>query len=227
MLRRIPQEAHRADIDRARGRDTAWHRGCTACGMTSYHGWMFQAQLPPAPRGRSRPPALIRDAREEDLGAIARIYAHHVNHGLASFEELPPTIEELRTRRAAVLDSGLPYLAAELHGEVAGYAYASTYRPRPAYRYTIEDSVYVEEGLRGRGLGRALLAALIERCERGPWRQMLAVIGDSANAGSIALHRRLGFRYVGNLESVGFKLGRWVDTVLMQRALGAGDRCRP
>ncbi len=186
--------------------------------MTSYHGWMFQAQRRCAPR--PRPTALIRDALEEDLGAIERIYAHHVRHGLASFEEVPPTIDELRARRAAVLDSGLPYLAAELDGEVVGYAYAGAYRPRPAYRYTIEDSVYVEEGLRGLGLGGALLATLIERCEAGPWRQMLAVIGDSANAGSIALHRRLGFRYVGNFESVGFKLGRWVDTVLMQRALG-------
>lgn len=195
--------------------------------MTSYHGWMFEARPPPAPRARPRPAPLIREAGEEDLGAIARIYAHHVNHGLASFEEVAPTIEEWRARRAAVLDSGLPYLAAELHGEVVGYAYASTYRPRPAYRYTIEDSVYVEAGLRGLGLGSALLAALIERCEAGPWRQMLAVIGDSANASSIALHRRLGFRYVGNFESVGFKLGRWVDTVLMQRALGAGDRSRP
>jgi phosphinothricin acetyltransferase len=193
--------------------------------MTSYHGWMFQVQVPPAPR--PRPAVLIRDAREEDLGAIARIYAHHVSYGLASFEEVPPTIDELRARRAAVLGCGLPCLAAEAHGEVVGYAYAAHYRPRPAYRYTIEDSVYVEEGQRGSGFGRALLTALIERCEAGPWRQMLAVIGDSANAGSIALHRRLGFRYVGNFESVGFKLGRWVDTVLMQRALAAGERRRP
>ena len=189
--------------------------------MTSYHGWMFQAQ-PPPPRPRPRPAALVRDARDEDLGAIARIYAHHVSHGLASFEEVPPTIGELRSRRAAVLEAGLPYLAVELHDEVVGYAYASIYRSRPAYRYTIEDSVYVEEGLRGLGLGGGLLAALIERCEAGPWRQMLAVIGDSANGGSIALHRRLGFSYVGTFDSVGFKLGRWVDTVLMQRALGAG-----
>jgi phosphinothricin acetyltransferase len=178
-------------------------------------------------RSPPRPTALIRDALDEDLATIARIYAHHVNHGLASFEEVPPTIAELRTRRAAVLDSGLPYLAAELDGEVVGYAYAGVYRPRPAYRYTIEDSVYVEEDRRGLGFGGALLAALIERCQGGPWRQMLAVIGDSANAASIALHRRLGFRHVGNFESVGFKFGRWVDTVLMQRALGAGDRSRP
>lgn len=191
--------------------------------MTSYHGWMIGVQSPPPPR----PAATIRAAGEDDLGAIARIYAHHVQHGLASFEEVPPAIVELRARRAAVLDSGLPFLAAELHGEVVGYAYASPYRTRPAYRYTIEDSVYVEAGLGGLGLGSALLAALIERCEAGPWRQMLAVIGDSANAPSIALHRRLGFRPVGTFAAVGFKLGRWVDTVLMQRPLGAGDRSAP
>lgn len=185
--------------------------------MTSYHGWMINTEPPP----RQRPAALIRDAGEGDLGAIARIYAHHVRHGLASFEEVPPTREELRRRRAAVLDSGLPFLAAELQGEVVGYAYASPYRTRPAYRYTIEDSVYVAESLRGSGVGGALLTELIERCERGPWRQMLAVIGDSANAPSIALHRRLGFRLVGTFTSVGFKLGRWVDTVLMQRPLAA------
>jgi phosphinothricin acetyltransferase len=186
--------------------------------MTSYHGWMIRTQS--SPRHTLAP--LIRDAAAEDLGAIARIYAHHVSHGLATFEEVPPTIGELRSRRTAILDAGLPYLCAELHGEVAGYAYAAPYRPRPAYRYTIEDSVYVEAGLRGLGLGRALLAALIARCEAGPWRQMLAVIGDSANGASIALHRRLGFSHVGSFASVGFKLGRWVDTVLMQRALGAG-----
>jgi L-amino acid N-acyltransferase YncA len=191
--------------------------------MTSYHGWMIQAQPPP----RHRPAALIRETCADDLGAIARIYAHHVSHGLASFEEVPPTLEELRSRRSAVLDCGLPYLAAELQGEVVGYAYASLYRPRPAYRYTIEDSVYVEDGLTGLGLGSALLASLIERCEAGPWRQMLAVIGDRANAGSIALHRRMGFRHVGSFASVGFKLGHWVDTVLMQRPLGPGDQSPP
>lgn len=161
------------------------------------------------------------------MGAIARIYAHHVQYGLASFEEVPPTIEELRLRRAAVHDCGLPYLAAELDGQVVGYAYASLYRTRPAYRYTIEDSVYVEQGLTGLRIGSTLLAALIERCEGGRWRQMLAVIGDSANAPSIALHRRLGFRSIGTFASVGWKLGRWVDTVLMQRPLGAGDRSPP
>jgi L-amino acid N-acyltransferase YncA len=191
--------------------------------MTSNHGRMIQVQPPPRPRLAAR----VRDAEETDLGAIARIYAHHVRHGLATFEEIPPTVEELRVRRSAVLASGLPYLVAELPGEVVGYAYASAHRPRPAYRYTLEDSVYIEESLTGLGLGTALLAALIERCEGGPWRQMLAVIGDSGNAGSIALHRRLGFRSVGTFESVGFKLGRWVDTVLMQRPLGPGDARAP
>jgi L-amino acid N-acyltransferase YncA len=204
------------------GPGLAWPLQCLAS-MTSYHGWMINTPPPP----RQGPAALIRDAGEGDLGAIARIYAHHVQHGLASFEEVPPTLAELRLRRAAVLDSGLPFLAAERQGEVVGYAYASPYRTRPAYRYTIEDSVYVGESLRGSGVGSALLTELIERCERGPWRQMLAVIGDSANAPSIALHRRLGFSPVGTFTSVGYKLGRWVDTVLMQRPLGAGDASPP
>jgi L-amino acid N-acyltransferase YncA len=126
-----------------------------------------------------------------------------------------------------VLKLGLPYLVAELNGHVVGYSYATLYRARPAYRYTVEDSVYVEDGLHGRGIGTALLAELIARCEQGPWRQMLAVIGDSANAGSIALHRRMGFTMCGTLGSVGFKLGRWVDSVFMQRALGPGDSLQP
>jgi phosphinothricin acetyltransferase len=191
--------------------------------MASYHGWVFQA----SPLPRQGPAALVRVATESDLDQIARIYARHVLEGLASFEEVPPSIEELRARRAGVLAAGLPYLVAELDGEVLGYAYASSYRARPGYRYTIEDSVYVETGREGQGLGSALLAALIERCDGGPWRQMLAIIGDSGNAASIALHRRLGFRSVGTFSSVGFKLGRWVDTVLVQRPLGAGDRAPP
>jgi phosphinothricin acetyltransferase len=170
---------------------------------------------------------LVRESAEQDLAAIAEIYAHHVRSGLASFEEVPPTLAELQLRRSAVLDSALPYLVAELDGEVAGYAYASGYRSRSAYRYTIEDSVYVADTVRGRGIGAALLAALLERCEAGPWRQMLAVIGDSGNAASIALHRRYGFELVGTFTAVGFKLGRWVDTVLMQRALGSGARAAP
>jgi phosphinothricin acetyltransferase len=173
------------------------------------------------------PAVVVRDATEQDMAAVQAIYAHHVLHGLATFEEVPPGVDELLARRASVLGAGLPYLAAELGGRVVGYSYATSYRPRPAYRYAVEDSVYVAEGLGGRGIGGALLAALIARCEAGPWRQMLAVIGNSGNAGSIALHRRAGFRPVGTLTSVGFKLGRWVDTVLMQRPLGSGDATPP
>lgn len=171
--------------------------------------------------------ALIRDAEEADMEAVQAIYARHVLHGLATFEETPPSVEELLSRRASVLMSGLPYLVAELEGKIAGYAYATAYRPRPAYRFTIEDSVYVAEGLGGRGIGSALLGELIARCEKGPWRQMLAVVGNSGNEGSIALHKRMGFREVGILRSVGFKLGQWVDTVLMQRPLGEGDESAP
>jgi len=161
------------------------------------------------------------------MGVVTSIYAQHVLHGLASFEEVPPSVDEMHARRAGVLQLGLPYLVAEIDGRVVGYSYATAYRSRPAYRYTIEDSVYVADGLNARGIGTALLAELIARCERGPWRQMLAVIGDSGNAGSIALHRRLGFTPAGNLTSVGFKLGRWVDSIFMQRVLGAGDSVDP
>ena len=170
---------------------------------------------------------VVRDATEQDMAAIQAIYAQQVLQGLATFEEVPPTTDVMLARRASVLDLGLPYLAAEVAGQVVGYSYATPYRPRPAYRHTIEDSVYVAESMQGRGVGRALLSALIARCEPGPWRQMVAVIGDSGNAGSIALHRRLGFRLVGTFEAVGFKLGRWVDTVLMQRALGPGGDTLP
>lgn len=172
-------------------------------------------------------PITIRDAAEADLPAVQAIYARHVLHGFASFEEVPPETAELAARRAAVLAQGLPYLAAEIDGRLVGYAYAGAYRPRPAYRHTIEDSVYVADGLAGRGIGRALLGALIERCEAGPWRQMVAVIGDSGNAGSIALHEAFGFRRAGLLQSAGYKFGRWVDSVLMQRALGPGDAAPP
>jgi phosphinothricin acetyltransferase len=180
----------------------------------------------PAERGTAAG-LLVREAREPDFGAIQRIYAHHVLHGLATFEELPPPIDELRARWALVRDCGLPYLAAELAGGLVGYACATPYRPRRAYRYAVEDSVYVAHDLCGRGIGSALLAALIARCESGPWRQMLAVIGDSGNVASITVHRRLGFRPVGTFTSVGFKLGCWVDTVLMQRPLGCGDARAP
>jgi phosphinothricin acetyltransferase len=183
---------------------------------------------PPVPDSTPLPRRLVvRDSIPADVPAIQSIYAHHVLHGLATFEEVPPSVAELLVRRGSATDLGLPHLVAELDGGVVGYSYAMPYRARPAYRYAIEDSVYVAEGQGGRGIGGALLRALVDRCERGPWRQMLAIVGDSGNAASIALHRRMGFQHVGTLASVGFKLGRWVDTVLMQRALGPGDRVPP
>jgi L-amino acid N-acyltransferase YncA len=164
---------------------------------------------------------IIRDAAEPDFSAITEIYARHVLTGLASFEEKPPTAGEMTERWRSVRSHGLPYFVAETDGRVVGYSYARPYRGRSAYRLTIEDTVYIAEGSLGLGIGSALLAALIERCEAGPWRQMVAVIGDSENHASIRLHRKFGFRHVGTLERVGFKFGRWVDSVLMQRALGA------
>jgi phosphinothricin acetyltransferase len=169
----------------------------------------------------------VRDSRDDDIERIAGIYAHHILHGSASFEEVPPPDEELARRRADVVRDGLPYLVATIGDTVAGYAYASRYRTRSAYRYAVEDSVYVAEGMHRRGIGRALLAALIARCEAGPWRQMIAVIGNSGNAPSIGLHRRLGFAHAGTLHAVGWKFGAWTDTVLMQRSLNGGDRCPP
>jgi phosphinothricin acetyltransferase len=173
------------------------------------------------------PEILIREAADADMGAIQQIYAHHVRFGTASFEEAVPDTAELTTRRAGVLGQGLPYLVAEGEGRILGYAYASAYRARSAYRFSIEDSIYVAEGLAGRGLGTRLMSSLIARCETGPWRQMIAVIGDSDNAASIALHRAFGFRHTGTLRSIGFKFGRWLDSVLMQRDLGAGDASLP
>lgn len=169
----------------------------------------------------------VRDAADADLAAVQAIYAHFVLHGLASFEEVPPSTAEIARRREAVRALGLPYLVAEAEGRVLGFAYAGPYRPRPAYRYTVEDSVYVAPDAGGRGAGRALLATLIRRCEAAGFRQMVAVIGDSGNAASIGLHRALGFETAGVLRSVGFKFGRWVDSVLMQRRLGPGDAGLP
>jgi phosphinothricin acetyltransferase len=161
----------------------------------------------------------IRAVTEEDICEITRIYGRYVLHSCATFELEPPSQDEMLRRRAEILRLGLPYLAAEVDGEVVGYAYASAYRPRGAYRFTIEDSIYVDAGHLGQGHGHALLEALIARCEQGPWRQMIAVIGDSGNAASIGLHQRFGFHPVGTLAEVGFKFGRWLDSVLMQREL--------
>jgi phosphinothricin acetyltransferase len=162
---------------------------------------------------------LIRPSTENDMSAITRIYSHYVLHSSATFELGAPTHGEMGQRRSGILAYGLPYLIAEHHRAVVGYAYASAYRPRPAYRFTVEDSIYVDPAHVGQGWGRALLAALIEHCERGPWRQMIAVIGDSANTASIRLHRHFHFRSVGTLVAVGFKFNQWVDTALMQREL--------
>ena len=172
----------------------------------------------------------VRPAAAEDVPAIQAIYAHHVLHGIASFEEEPPDHAEMSRRLADVLARGLPYLVAEDRpgsGAILGFAYAGPYRARPAYRYALEDSVYVLPGKGGRGIGSTLLGALIERCTALGYRQMIAVIGDSGNAGSIRLHARHGFRNVGTLASVGFKHGRWVDSVFMQRTLGPGDGTLP
>lgn len=170
---------------------------------------------------------IIRETSDADIPAIQAIYEHHVLHGSASFELTPPSVDEMRQRRASVLASSLPYLSAEVDGEVVGYAYATLYRPRPAYRFTCEDSVYIKPGMAGAGIGGKLLAALIVRCTAQGWRQMLAVVGDSANAASLALHARNGFHAVGTLRSVGHKFGEWRDTVLMQRQLGEGDATPP
>lgn len=172
-------------------------------------------------------PLAIRPSTADDLPAIQAIYAHHVLHGIASFEEVPPDAAELGRRRADVLARGLPHLVAERDGAVVGFAYAGPYRTRPAYRHTVEDSVYVAHGLSGGGVGRALLERVVALCEAAGCRQMVAVIGDSGNNGSIRLHESLGFTRVGLLPSIGFKLGRWVDSVLMQRALGPGDTVPP
>ncbi|MBI1942905.1 MAG: N-acetyltransferase [Betaproteobacteria bacterium] len=170
---------------------------------------------------------LVRPAAAQDLAAIQSIYAHHVLHGLASFEEQPPTTDEMRRRFESVTRRGLPYLAAEEAGEVLGYGYCAPYRDRSAYRYSLEDSVYIRDGHQGKGIGKALLAELIRICEGLNYRQIVAVIGDSANLPSIALHAGLGFVRAGNLRSTGYKFGRWVDSVLMQRPLGAGDGSKP
>jgi L-amino acid N-acyltransferase YncA len=169
----------------------------------------------------------IRACEAGDIAAITTIYGHHVLHGLASFELEPPSEEEMRQRRLAVLGRDLPYLVAECAGEVVGYAYVSPYRLRPAYRHTAENSVYLLPAWAGRGIGRQLMSVLISECEARGLRQIVAVIGDSANYASIGLHKSLGFREVGVLRSVGFKFGRWVDSVVMQRELGAGDSTPP
>lgn len=171
--------------------------------------------------------AAIRATTPADIPAITAIYAHHVLHGLASFETEPPDVAEMTRRYEKVLADRLPHLVARDGDTVVGFAYATIYRGRFAYRFTAEDSVYVHADHAGRGIGRALLTVLIDDCERLGVRQMVAVIGDSANAASIGLHATLGFEHAGTLRSVGFKFGRWLDTVRMQRTLGAGNSTPP
>lgn len=169
----------------------------------------------------------LRAATAADLPAVHAIYAHHVQHGLASFELEPPSLAEMTARWRTLDDGGFPYLIAEADGRLLGYAYAGPYRARPAYRHTVEDSIYLAPDAAGRGIGRALLARLIEASAARGHRQMLAVIGDSDNAASIALHRACGFTLKAVLEAVGYKFGRWVDSVIMQRALGPGAGAPP
>jgi len=172
----------------------------------------------------------IRAADQTDIPAIQAIYAHHVLEGLASFEEVPPDQAEMQRRFADIHARGLPYLVAEDRpgsGAILGFAFVAPYRSRPAYRFALENSVYVLPGKGGKGIGSALLAVLIGQCEALGYRQMIAIIGDSANQGSIRLHARHGFRDCGTLASVGFKHGRWVDSVFMQLALGPGDTTLP
>jgi phosphinothricin acetyltransferase len=173
------------------------------------------------------PPALIRPSTAEDLPAITSIYAWNVMNGTGTFELEPPDEPEMARRREDVLSKELPWLVAERAGQVLGYAYANHFRPRRAYRFCLEDSIYLDADARGQGLGRLLLAELMSRCEAAGARQMLAVIGDSANVGSVGLHRALGFEEVGVMKAAGWKFDRWLDVVVMQKSLGLGQRCAP
>jgi phosphinothricin acetyltransferase len=169
----------------------------------------------------------IRPATVADLPSVTGIYEHAVRHGTATFELIPPDLAEITRRFDALMDGGFPYLVALLEGSVAGYAYAGPYRPRPAYRFTVENSVYLAPAIHRRGIGLQLMQRLITECETRGFRQMIAVIGDSANAGSIGLHARCGFQMIGTHPSVGLKFGRWLDTVTMQLPLGEGATTVP
>jgi L-amino acid N-acyltransferase YncA len=169
----------------------------------------------------------LRPATTADIPAITAIYAHAVRRGTASFELEPPTEAEMTRRMQAVLDDKFPYLAADIDGKLAGYAYASLYRTRPAYRFTVENSVYVAADMHRRGIGKALLERLIEECTARGYRQMIAVIGDSDQAASIGVHKACGFEPAGNLKGIGWKFGKWLDTPLMQRSLGDGAKTTP
>jgi L-amino acid N-acyltransferase YncA len=169
----------------------------------------------------------IRPSRDPDLPAITAIYAQHVLTGTGTFETVPPTLEEMTARRADVLAKGLPFLVTEERGRVLGYAYCQWFKPRPAYRFSAEDSIYLHPDANGQGLGKALLAALCAQAEDAGVRKLIAVIGDSANAASIGVHRSLGFESVGTLKSCGWKFGKWLDVVLMDKSLGEADLTAP
>ncbi|MCU0941275.1 MAG: N-acetyltransferase family protein [Hydrogenophaga sp.] len=170
---------------------------------------------------------LIRPSRDEDVAAITRIYGHHVLHGTGTFETTPPTEADMAQRRADVLSKGLPWLVVEEAGQVLGFAYGNWFKPRPAYRFSVEDSIYLAPEAAGKGLGRLLLAELVAVLERSGIRKVMAVIGDSGNAGSIGVHQALGFGHVGTVKACGWKFGRWLDIVLMERALGDADQTPP
>jgi phosphinothricin acetyltransferase len=169
----------------------------------------------------------IRPTIAADLPAITEIYEHAVRYGTATFELIPPDLAEMTRRFGVLMDGGFPYFSAVLEGRVVGYAYAGAYRPRPAYRFTVENSVYLQPAIHRRGIGLQLLQRLIAESEARGYRQMIAVIGDSANAGSIGVHTKCGFQMIGTHPSVGFKFGRWLDSVMMQRALGGGGNTLP
>jgi L-amino acid N-acyltransferase YncA len=172
-------------------------------------------------------PLLIRPSSADDLPALTAIYGWHVRHGTGTFEVDPPPLDDMARRRDDVVAKGLPYLVLEEEGTVAGYAYANQFRPRPAYRFCLEDSVYLAPEKAGRGFGRLLLTELLARCEAAGARQMLAVIGDSQNGGSIGVHRALGFDHTGTIRAAGWKFDRWLDVVVMQRQLGPGAATVP
>jgi phosphinothricin acetyltransferase len=169
----------------------------------------------------------IRPASDADISAITSIYSHHVLHGTGTFETTPPSQEDMAARRADVLSKGLPYLVVEDIGGVIGFAYCNWFKPRPAYRYSAEDSIYLAPSAAGRGLGKLLLAELMAQAERSGVRRLIAVIGDSANQGSVGVHRSCGFAQVGVLHSCGWKFDRWLDVVLMECPLGLGDSTAP
>ena len=170
---------------------------------------------------------LIRPSADADLPAITAIYAHHVVHGTGSFETDPPSVSDMTARRADVLSKGLPYLVVEQDGAIAGFAYGNWFKPRPAYRYSVEDSIYMAPDRQGKGLGRALLTELMARFEAAGIRKVMAIIGDSANTGSVGIHLALGFKQVGIVDSCGWKFGAWRDIVIMQKPLGLGDTQPP